>query len=645
LSSAEILESIYFPGRQVGFDGSLHRPIAMITFALNWYFSGDDVVGYHAINILIHFLTALTLYKTIRRLLQSKNLPFRNDEDIELIALTATVLWAAHPIQTQAVTYIVQRSTSLAALFCIAAIYLYISGRQSINRSQGVAAFFGCALCYILALATKLNSFLLPASLLLVEIIFFQDLSSKETIRRMVWVLLGASVLMVVGGALFLWAWRGNLIDYFTRAYQNRPFTLLERLLTEPRILLFYLSQIIWPLPGRFSLVHEVSISTSLLQPWTTLPSLLGLLSIGGVGLAAVRRWPFVSLAILFYLVNHLIESTFIPLELVFEHRNYLPSMFLFVPVAGAIQKAIAVLREHRPILSGIFVSGTILIFIVLGFATYTRNNLWIDNKIFWEDALIKAPNTARPYQELAAYYEARQNFPMALKLYNHSLNLYDPSPQRSRALALTNMGVLLQKIQQTESAIGHFQKALAIFPEHEIARYNLIFALLTQKIYPQALDHAEILLTYNPHHPYYLNTAGLIRMQMGYLEEAKVLLEKALAQKPDDVNALVNLGVTSGRLGQYRLAEQLLEKAIRFSPYNPTPRLCLIDLYLLSGQKTMAHDHARELVYEIPLGKIEGRLKTETTGLDLYDSGIIRSVISVALKDIKLVWISKKAS
>ncbi|MBC2732975.1 MAG: tetratricopeptide repeat protein [Desulfobacteraceae bacterium] len=589
------------------------------------------------VNLLIHFFAALILFKTIRMLLNSGNCRYWKDEKTRFIALTATVLWALHPIQTQAVTYIVQRSTSLAAVFFIAAIYFYGAGRRSENCRYQIVAFTGCVLCYLLALASKLNTALLPASLWLVEVLFFQDLKMPDVRRRIIWMTLGIGGLLLVGCLGFLWIWKGNPIDYFPRAYQGRPFTLFERLLTEPRVLWLYLSQIFWPLPGRFSLVHEITISTSFLQPWTTIPSLIGILGIIGAGLLAIRRAPLIALAILFYFLNHLIESTVIPLELVFEHRNYLPSMFLFVPVAAALQKGINATISQKRFQSGVIVAGTILLFIALGWATHSRNSMWHNKKLFWEDVLVKAPHTARPYLQLAAYHESRRNFPLALKLYAHSLNLYDPAPKRVHALALTNMGVLFQKTHKTGLAIDHFRRALAIFPEHEIARYNLIFSLLSEGEYQRALDNAMILLEYNPRHPYYLNTAGLIRLQMGSNEEARRLLENALAQKSDDVNTLTNLGVALGRLGHNRAAAKILETAIRLAPNNPTPRLCLIDLSLKEDQPTVAEDYTRKLLLQVPLGIIDRLLTTTTNGVRLYDRNIVGPFIRACLIDFEI--------
>ena len=114
-------------------------------------------------------------------------------------------------------------------------------------------------------------------------------------------------------------------------------FTLKERLLTEPRIIIYYLSEIFYPMASRLSLVHDIKISTSFFKPWTTIPAILAIISLLGIGLSQAIKRPIIAFAIFFYFINHIIESTILPLELIFEHRNYLPSFFLFFPVATGL--------------------------------------------------------------------------------------------------------------------------------------------------------------------------------------------------------------------------------------------------------------------------------------------------------------------
>ena len=167
---------------------------------------------------------------------------------------------------------------------------------------------------------------MLPISILLYDIILVQG-ATRENLQRVLkyaWIPLAVILLAVFSFSEFL--------SGIFQAYQVRPFTLVERLLTAPRILIFYVSLLLYPIPSRLTFLHDIEFSRSLLEPWTTLPAMLavGLFCLAAVVMA--RRKPLLSTCILFFFLNHLIEGTIIPLELIFEHRNYIPSMLFFVP-------------------------------------------------------------------------------------------------------------------------------------------------------------------------------------------------------------------------------------------------------------------------------------------------------------------------
>ena len=322
----------------------IYRPVVCLTFALNWYFGQDNPFGYHLVNIAVHFITAFLLFLTILILFQSPNLRRKYKGSEYFIALLATVLWAINPIQTQAVTYIVQRMASMAAMFYIAGIFFYVKARLDDSRSARILFFLGCCLAFILALGSKENAVLLPISLILVEFIFFRDLSRPHTRRAFFAIIAGGVIFIgVVGALLFI---NGNPLGVLN--YSHRPFTPLERLLTEPRIVVFYLSQIFYPAATRLSIEHDIPISTSIMHPWSTIPCLIAVLLLIGIGLWQMRKRPVLSFAILFFFLNHAVESTIIGLELAFEHRNYLPSLFLFFPVAMGIKWLLELYRDKR---------------------------------------------------------------------------------------------------------------------------------------------------------------------------------------------------------------------------------------------------------------------------------------------------------
>ena len=336
-------------------------------------------------------------------MLKTPRLAGRFQGDESNIALLASVLWAIHPIQTQAITYIIQRMASLSAMFYILGLFCYIQGRFQTEKRPRWAFFSGSLICMLLAVGSKENTITFPLSIGLVEIIFFQNFSSAENRKTCIRIVIAATVATLALALLLLFAMLPDPLSTFQTRSGQRSFSLTERLMTEPRIVMNYLIQIFYPLLNRFSIEHPITISTSLVEPITTLLSLLSITGLLIFGLLRIHRFPALSLAILFYFLNQVVESSFISLELVFEHRNYLPSLFLFLPVAiGAIQGLRYFHRENKQVMFFLCSSVLTLLLIVIGMTTFIRNGIWGSEKTLWEDAIKKAPLSARPWGSLA---------------------------------------------------------------------------------------------------------------------------------------------------------------------------------------------------------------------------------------------------
>ncbi|KKK87238.1 hypothetical protein LCGC14_2755230, partial [marine sediment metagenome] len=233
----------------------------------------------------------------------------------------------------------------MATLFYILSMFFYVKCRLSSSSLHRILFLLGSGLAFLFALGSKENTATLPVALLLVEVICFQDLTSQRTKRVFLWGSIAGGMLLIV---LFVWLFIPDNSFSFIKGYNHRPFSLTERLLTEPRIVFFYLSLIFYPMPNRLSIEHDITLSTSLFQPLTTLPAILLTLVIIGIGFSQIRKRPLIALAILFFYLNHIIESTVIPLELIFEHRNYLPSLFLFLPVAAGFSKLLTYYQKRN---------------------------------------------------------------------------------------------------------------------------------------------------------------------------------------------------------------------------------------------------------------------------------------------------------
>jgi hypothetical protein len=234
------------------------RLIPIATFAINHYLAKGQLPIYHVTNIIIHLLGVLAVYWLITSLLQT---PVGSSAlkgiSVTWFAFSVTALWALNPVQTNAVTYIVQRMTSISALFYIAALAFYVNGRLAAgSKSRGVfyAGFGTMALC---AFFSKENSYMLPVTVFLVEWIFISPDMLVKIIRRMKWYHWLVIFLLVIA-ALPLAEHRltgiGNTDNF-------RPFTWEERLLTQSRVVLYYITLLFLPLPGRMNFDYDFPLS------------------------------------------------------------------------------------------------------------------------------------------------------------------------------------------------------------------------------------------------------------------------------------------------------------------------------------------------------------------------------------------------
>ena len=554
------------------------RPLAHLSFSLNWYFGKDSVFGYHIVNILIHFTNAYILYLTILCLLRTPAVHQEYGKQSFIISLLAAVLWVSNPIQTQAVNYIVQRMTLLAALFYLSGIFFYLQARLTSIPRYRYTYFLLCFICWLLALGFKENAIILPLSLMLIEGIFFQKISLSFRQKKFFIIFIAGCFIIAGLGCLFFLRSDPSAV---LSGYNDRFFTPYERLLTQPRVLLYYITQIIFPLPGRLSIEHDFALSTSFLQPWHTLPSIIIVFTLILGAAIKAGQWPMACFSILFFFLNHTIESSIVPLEMIFEHRNYIPSMFLFTPVALAIVWLLNRYNMHQPTLFYLtFGLGICLIF-SLGMGTYLRNRAWLTEVSLWSDAHHKAPEMHRPVHNLAmALYESTDRFNEALALY-HSAEGLKMHRRSHMAWLYSNIANIHFRTGRYDKAETFFEKAHKIAPQKEYILYRLADALRQQKKWDSALIQANKLLQKNTQNSDYLNLKGHILLNMNDPDTAMQMFRLAIRSNPENQAGYINAGVALMAIGANKRAETLLKKGIAAAPHDILPYLRLIVVYL----------------------------------------------------------------
>ncbi len=515
-----------FHGRNSGRSG-ISRPVAYLTLALNHSLGGLDPFGYHVVNFAVHALSALLLFFFTYRILSLSAFgKTRSRESLLSIALLSAALWASHPIQVTAVTYIVQRMAALAGLFTLLAMFSYVEARTADRRLSAVIYIAACAIFGALAIGSKENAAMLPVSLVLLEIFVVGGSAGKS--RRFNVYLFGVAAFLV----LFAGLWFTD-IGKILAGYENRPFTLGERLLTEPRVFLFYVSQLLYPVSQRFTMLHDVELSTGFLTPWTTLPTILlaAALPIGAWLLR--KRCLLVSFSLLFFWVNHLIEGTVIPLEIIFEHRNYLPSMFFFLPVAMGF----VWLLEKYPIRHFLPVSAIAFLTFFLaaqGHTVYLRNVLFGHPILLWQDNVAKAPALHRPRHNLG---NAQMMYGNPEKGFNSLLEslVARASARKNQKFQTYNiLGLYHLSNKETALAEERFREALKLFPGNKKAIFGLASAMILERKYPQAERYIFKILRTFPAHQEALVALSWIQLRQGKIDVAKSLAVSAVKADPE---------------------------------------------------------------------------------------------------------------
>jgi hypothetical protein len=328
------------------------RVFSYFTLALNYYFGGFNVFGYHLVNFFIHIASGIFLYWFLLLTFNLLSLREKYGPISYRVALFSSLIFIAHPIQTQSVTYIVQRMASMAGMFFLLSLALYIKGRLSAGRRR-VFYFGGTVVSYLLGVFSKENVAILPLFIALYEFYFFQNFDLSPRGKKILFALLGVLLALgifgfIIWGQRYMQEIKGG---YEYRASLSSPFTMGERVLTQSRVVLYYLTLIAFPHPSRLNLDYDFPISKTILDPPTTLISILIIAALIGYSVWTAKKRPLVSFCILWYFGNLVIESSIFPLEMVYEHRLYLPAVGPIVLFSLLVIRGVEKLKYKIPFL------------------------------------------------------------------------------------------------------------------------------------------------------------------------------------------------------------------------------------------------------------------------------------------------------
>jgi protein O-mannosyl-transferase len=330
--------------------GPLGRPVSLLSFAANYYFSGFNPGYFKLTNLAIHCLNGILTY-FLTGLFVRAAYPSGNSQKIRVLAAIVATLWVIHPIQVTSVLYVVQRMTSLASMFMLLALIFHVWARQRARVGGIELASFALAWGVFLPLAMLSKE---TGAVFLLYLAAYEATLHRNYLKK--FDLFGAwylKLLIAVAGVSLIYIFSPN--GAWLRIYETRTFTLFQRLLTEARIVWEYLGMIVLPAMPDFGLYHDdYVLSTGLFAPYSTFFAIVGLLLLGAISWIARIKWPLISFAILWFLLGHVLESSIFPLELMHEHRNYLPSLGVFIILAAVLQSSAMLVPAYRLIAYGV---------------------------------------------------------------------------------------------------------------------------------------------------------------------------------------------------------------------------------------------------------------------------------------------------
>jgi tetratricopeptide (TPR) repeat protein len=610
------------------------RYIGYLTLALNYRLHGLDVTGYHVFNLFIHILTAFIIYHLV---ILSFRTPLLHDSGLrdqsKQIAFVTSLLFACHPIQTQAVTYIVQRVASLATMFYLLSLFLYAKWRlpatdrdHQKNNSAGIRLlpFYAASIISaVLAMKTKETAFTLPVMILLYESFFFEGKVKRRLLYQIPFLF---TMLIIPITLLSIDKPVGELIgdiDLATRDYME--ISRKDYFITQFSVLVTYIRLIF--LPIKQNLEYDYAVYSSFFEPRVLFSSLV-LFAILLLALYLFKRSKdnsshgrLISYGILWFFITLSVESSVIPIpSVIFEHRMYLASFGVFI----ALTTAVFVLKNrisNRWRYADIAIAGLIAITIItLTAATYERNKIWRDEITLWEDVISKNPLEERAFRNLGIAYRQRGMFDKAIELQKKAIEL-DPDNAEAhnnlgfayyskgllgkaiehyrKALKLipqgykihNNLAIAYEESGNIDKAIEHYSFAVKLNPDFALGHYNLGHLFLVKKSFLKAIEHFQAAIRIDPGYVEAHNDLANIYAIRGDLDEAIRHFEITIKLNPDLPDTYYNLGLTYQKKSLLDKAIESFQNVVRLTPdagaYNK-----LGEIYISQGMFNKAEEN-----------------------------------------------------
>lgn len=504
------------------------RPFLELTLALNYAMGGLNPWSYHAFNLVVHVLAGLALFGIVRRMLESDSLRARYGRASRGLATAVAAIWLVHPLQTESVTYIIQRAESLMGLSFLLTMYCGIRACRSPRPQRwSIAAVAACAL----GMGSKEVMIVAPLLMLLYDRVFVAA-SFKEALRERRGLYAGLAATWLV-----LAASMANHPADEHQVYLLAGLNPMGYALTQGEVILHYLRLSLWPNPLIFDYMWPIA------DPWSSaLPAIAAVLALVGGTVLALRRRMWIGFWGAWFFVILAPTSSVMPVaDVTFEHRMYLSlaAVVVVVVIGGhdLFERLGRRLRVSGTLRRWLQASLVIAVVTVLGYATARRNQDYRSELAMWGDTVAKRPENARAHVNLGLALKGQGNLAEAMAQYNEALRI-----KPDYAEAHNNLGNVLALQGERGEAVVHWNEALRLKPDYVEAHLNLGIAMYSQGKLEEAITHYNEALRINPNHPGAHNSLGIALARQGRLADAAAHFASAVRLDPGFTWARENL-------------------------------------------------------------------------------------------------------
>ncbi len=585
------------------------RPLVILSFNINYAISGFNEWSYHVFNIASHLLVVFLVYrigKLIVSHMSQGTLAFQNHSN--QLPFLAAVIFAIHPLNTQAVTYISSRSSIMATIFYLASIILFFKGLYGTKDKGSEKNYFYVGVAVILfgiGFLCKLIVISLPAILFLYHYYFISEKNIGTWIKGQWKLILG-----VVGLIILVILYKKIYGDGLLKSSMV-DITIWDYFRTQIGVIPFeYIRKLIFP----FNLTIDSGFE--LIRNWKSPIAISGIIFLGLYSILWIKlseektqskKYCLEAFGLIWILITLSPTSSFVPLlDVTVEHRTYLPSIGFSLILASIlvrfkifIQQSIEVDKSYAHRSKKILMAPVIFILLIVVFflvGTIDRNKVWKDEISLWTDAKHKAPFLVRPYNNLGEAYDKVGKYDLAIAEFEEALRL-----NPNYFFALSNLGNVYGKKKEYAQTIIYTKKALEQNPGYAPGHYNLAKALHMTGNPEKAMASYRSALKYNPYFEEAFFNLGFLALEQKQFIEAVSNFKNFLKMQPRHPKAHFGLGTAYAMMGKKEEAKEYYKNAVVYDPEFLSPYINLANLYMASGNVIEAKDLLKMVLLKKP--------------------------------------------